>query len=672
MGDITTIQDVRVLEKTPLADHHLPGSTYELLARSAAACPSNVALSFFMTASAYRKPYRLTYRHLFRAITRAANMFRALGIARTDVVAFVLPNLPETHLTIWGGEAAGIAMAVNPLLESRQIAALLDAAGAKWLVTLGPTPGADLWEHSIAAARSVRSLRGILAVSLAPHLPRGKRILYRLQAAYRRREARSLNIPVLDFHEQLSRYNSEKLNFSLPKPEDVASYVCTGGTTGLPKIARRRHSSEVYNAWVLTRMSESVYAPTMSIFCGLPLFHVNAQIITGLAPWIKGGQVVMGTPQGYRGRDVVARFWEFVEHYKITAFSGVPTLFASLLQHPVEGHDLSSLKFALCGAAPLSKEIFRSFMTLVGIPIVEGYGLTEGTCVSCANPLTQTPRVGSIGLRMAYQEMLAVVLDGDGRHVRDACPEEVGTLLIRGPNVFAGYVDPLHEKDAWVERNGEIWLNTGDLGRQDKDGYFWLSGRRKELIIRGGHNIDPRSIEEPMQEHPGVAIAAAVGRPDGYAGEVPVLYVQMKADTAANVEELMRFAQSRIAERAAWPKEILVLPALPLTPVGKISKPALSMLEIERCVRDLAAETGASLSVVKVIQDSRRGLVARIGFGRTSKTMEFLAGMEKYTFEYDVFGTNSGGEIDEKYSNAMLDSGALHFSRSNDQHRGKY
>ena len=159
--------------------------------------------------------------------------------------------------------------------------------------------------------------------------------------------------------------------------------------------------------------------------------------------------------------------------------------------------------------------------------IVEGYGLTEGACVSSGNPAGAEPRIGSIGIRYPYQDMRALILDGD-KYVRDAETNEIGVIAIRGPNVFAGYLDPAHNLGIWIDRDGETWLNTGDLGRQDADGYFWLTGRKKELIIRGGHNIDPKLIEEPLHRHPAVALAAAIGRPDPHAGEAPVAYVQLK------------------------------------------------------------------------------------------------------------------------------------------------
>ena len=321
--------------------------------------------------------------------------------------------------------------------------------------------------------------------------------------------------------------------------------------------------------------------PGKTLFCGLPLFHVNGVLVTGLLPFSRGAHVIIGTPQGYRGEGVIPRFWELVAHHRINFFSGVPTVYAALMQQPTAGHDLSSLEYGLCGAAPLPVELMRNFEESTGLTILEGYGLTEGTCVSTCNPPGGERRAGSIGLRLPWQPMKAVLLDDQGAYVRDCAIGEVGVLTISGPNAFVGYRDPDQNQGLWLDlHDGQRWLNTGDLGRQDAEGYFYLTGRKKELIIRGGHNIDPASIEEPLNRHPAVQLAAAVGRPDLHAGELPVAYVQLKPNATASEEELLAFVKDHIAERAAVPKAIRLTTAIPLTSVGKIFKPELRHREI--------------------------------------------------------------------------------------------
>lgn len=344
-------------------------------------------------------------------------------------------------------------------------------------------------------------------------------------------------------------------------------------------------------------------APGTVIFCGLPLFHVNAAMVTGLAAFISGAHVLLGTPQGYRGPGVVDSFWSIVEHHRVAVFSGVPTLFASLLTKSTVGRDLASLKFAFCGAAPMPADLISRFEAATGIAIVEGYGLTEGTCVSALNPLGGERKPGSIGLSIPFQELDVLVFDADGRFVREAATDEVGRIAISGRNVFAGYLSNAHNRNIWIDRgDGRRWFDTGDLGRKDASGYVWLTGRAKDIIIRAGHNIDPVVIEDALQSHPAVALAAAVGRPDAYAGELPVAYVQLHAGAAATEAALLQHAEGLVSERAAWPKAIHIVDALPLTAIGKTFKPALKDREAERVAEDIIGKLGTSGSV-----STRRG-----------------------------------------------------------------
>ncbi len=606
---IATYDDVLAIERAPLAERNIPATPYAMLRAGAEIAPDAPALTFFAEASQFKRTTVWSHRELFRRITQAGNLFRRLGVERGDAVAFVLPNLPETHLAIWGAEAAGIAFAISPLLEGEQLAALLKAVEPKLLITLAPTPGTDLWRKATAAAGRLANLRAVLAVDMAPYVSADEGLALRMFAE---RETTALDAPVLDFRGELEKERGDALAFDGPKPEDISSYFCTGGTTGAPKIARRTHFSEAFDAWAMTCFNEDRFGPGKTIFCGLPLFHVNGQLVTGLAPWSKGAHVVMATPQGYRGEGVIANFWALVEHFRVTTFSGVPTVYSAFLQTPLAGRDISSLEAAICGAAPMPVQLFQAFQRETGVRILEGYGLTEGACASSLTPLEAPPRIGSIGLRFPYQAMRALILDDDNRYVRDAETDEIGVIAIRGPNVFAGYLDPAHNRGIWIERVGETWLNTGDLGRQDADGYFWLAGRKKELIIRGGHNIDPKLIEDALQSHPAVALTAAIGSPDAHAGELPVAYVQLKAGAAATEAELLEYVARSIPEKAAIPKRVKISPSLPTTAVGKLFKPALIAREIEEAIRAEAERVGVAIASIRIERDPQRGLRAVI------------------------------------------------------------
>lgn len=615
-------QGVRQLEDVHLIEAEQPDliagvrSTYDLLERGARRNLEATALSFFLRTEDHTQPVAWTHREWMARITQAANAFRRLGVGRDDVVAFILPNLPETHWTIWGGEAAGIVFAINPLIEPALMTELMNAARPKVLVTLAPTPGADIWEKAAEAAAHVPSLQHVLTVSPLTYLRHPMAPVLKWVSRWKtpRKLGQARVQPLLPL---IDASNAQALDFAAPSLDDKASFFCTGGTTGLPKIAVRTHRTEVANALELAAtFGAEIQGAGRSVFCGLPLFHVNAQIGTGLTPWSVGAHVVLGTPQGYRAPGLIPRFWEIAARHRFVFFSGVPTVYSALLQHPPQGQDLSELKYGVCGAAPMPVELFHRFQKETGVKILEGYGLTEGGCVSSINPPHGQARLGSIGLRLPWQAMQALVLDDQGRWLRDARCDEVGVLAIRGPNLFEGYLHASHNQGLWIERpneRGEMerWLNTGDLGRQDAEGYFWLTGRKKELIIRGGHNIDPKLIEEALHAHPAVALAAAVGRPDAHAGEVPVVHVQLRPGRAATEAELMQHAQSHVAERAAWPKHVRIVDTLPTTAIGKIFKPALTLQEMASVVREEAQALGVTLSSCEATQDPRIGAVVR-------------------------------------------------------------
>ena len=542
------LADVEAIEGIPIAKRLAqPVSSYAALLRQAAATPAAPALTFVPTGNATEGETRYDYAALAARVTQVANAFVSLGIGRRDVVSYLLPNLPETHFTLWGAEAAGIVNPVNPFLEVDHMAGILNAAGTVVLVAQGRQAQPGIWEKVEALRAQVPTLRAVVRVGGSDACPPW----------------------AVDFETLLASQPGDALAGAVPPTgDDVASYFHTGGTTGTPKLARRTHFNEAANAWAVT--TATAMGDGDVLLCGLPLFHSNAMMVTGLAPFSVGAHVVMLSVAGYRDPRTVGNFWRSVQRYRATLFSAVPTVLSALLNVPRDGVDLHSLRFAICGAAPLSPELFDRFEKATGLKLLEGYGMTEATCVSSLNPRDGHRAIGSIGLRLPYQEMKVAHLGADGEVLRAAGVDEIGTILLRGPYVFSGYMTEADNRGVCL---ADGWLNTGDLGRLDAKGYFWLTGRAKDLIIRGGHNIDPAMIEEGLMRHPAVELAAAVGKPDGHAGELPMAYVTLRKDTVCSAAELLTHARTTITERAAVPVDVVVIAAMPLTAVNKIFKP---------------------------------------------------------------------------------------------------
>jgi fatty-acyl-CoA synthase len=367
-------------------------------------------------------------------------------------------------------------------------------------------------------------------------------------------------------------------------------------------VAIHTHLNEAFLGWV----TESFYEPDNVLLSGLPLFHVNGALVTGLAAFHCGFEVVMLTPGGYRTPGVVDHLWTFVRRFSATAFSAVPTILAALINRPFPAGGLPTLRHVICGAAVLPRQVANDFERITGLQIHEGYGLTEGTCVSTLNPLLGERRLGSVGIRLPYQELRVFRVDADMRAIGEVPCAETGVIGIKGPNVFPGYLRESDNRGLWL---AEGWLNTGDLGRLDEQGYLTLCGRAKELIIRGGHNIDPALIEDALAGHAAVAQVAAVGQPDRHAGELPVAFVTLKPGAQATLSELQAHAVRTVPERAAVPVRIEILPALPLTAVGKIAKPVLRLRAIDHVLNQALTEQGLTEVHATARLSAERGIV---------------------------------------------------------------
>jgi acyl-CoA synthetase (AMP-forming)/AMP-acid ligase II len=339
--------------------------------------------------------------------------------------------------------------------------------------------------------------------------------------------------------------------------DDLMSLVYTSGTTGRPKGAMLSHGNFLSDTRMLAELLPAVRGDTLGMV--LPLFHVNAQLVTTVMPMLMGADIAMWE------RFSASTFWATVAEFEPVTFSAVPTMLAALLHAPgADEAEANSVRYVICGAAPLAPADFRRFEEKFGIAILEGYGLTEGACCSTLNPFYGPRKIGSIGLPVRGQDV--EIRDDDGRAVATGEPGEV---CLRGPNVMQGY---LNRPEATAESLRDGWLHTGDVGYRDEDGFVFLVDRKKDMIIRGGENIYPREIEDALLEFPGVQQAAVVGRPHAVRGEEVHAVVVLAA--GAELEAVQDHIRARLAPYKV-PSTWDVIDDLPKTSTGKIDKKPL-------------------------------------------------------------------------------------------------
>ena len=579
-------------------------SIYQLLSRTKAAHGAKDAVSFQLTSGPNDRSETLSWDALHGRVTQAANLFRSLGIGEKDVVAYVLPNSMETVITLLGGAVAGIVSPINPLMEPEQIASILRETNAKVVVTLRSFPKTELAQRVAQAVQLSPNVKTVLEVDLNRYLSPPKSWIVPL---LRPKNPVQHSAVVKNFNAEMARQPADKLTFQDATTDRVAAYFHTGGTTGMPKVAQHRVSGMIYQGWAGGNL---IFKPSDVVICPLPLFHVFAAYPILMSMATSGAHVVFPTPAGYRGEGVFDNFWALIERWKVSYMITVPTALAALLQRPINA-DVSSLRGVISGSSPLPLELYRRFEKATGVEIIEGYGLTECTCLVSCNPADGAKKIGSVGLVLPYSQVRILHIDAVGAVIRECAVDEVGEICISNPGVNPGatYTEPDKNKGLYVE---DRYLRSGDLGRIDADGYLFITGRAKDLIIRGGHNIDPAIIEEAMMGHPSVAFAGAIGQPDAHAGELPCAYVELIKDATTSVEDLLAYAAEHIQERAAVPKYIEVLEELPKTAVGKIFKPDLRRKAITRVYNAALADAGLPAVVQRVIEDKKRGLVAQL------------------------------------------------------------
>ena len=460
----------------------------------------------------------LSYADFDELSARVAAFLASRGFPAGGRAGLMLANVPEMCVLFYGIlRAGGVVVPMNPLLKAREVEYYLGDSGATVLFAAKDSPGEPAEGAAAAGAEFIPSGADDLAGRLAVHPP---------------------------VREMAGRAD-----------EDTAVILYTSGTTGQPKGAKLTHANLRTNAQV-TEETLLGLTPADVVMGGLPLFH-SFGLTCGLNAAVNAGAALALLSRFDPGGALAV-----IQDRRVTVFEGVPTMYAALLHHPHrDRYDVSSLRLCVSGGAALPVELLRAFEQAFSAVILEGYGLSETSPVASFNHPDQERKPGSIGTPIRGVRMRLVGPDGS-----DVPPGEAGEIAISGPNVMKGYWG---RPEATREAIPDGWLRTGDLARQDADGYFFIVDRKKDLIIRGGFNVYPREIEEVLYEHPAVAEVAVVGIPHPTLGEEIGAAVALKPGASATTDELRAFARDRVAAYK-YPRSVWLVGALPKGPTGKI------------------------------------------------------------------------------------------------------
>ena len=561
---ITSAQDLAAIEAQPFEawmPHH---NVLAALEAQAQRHPSNVALSYVQSDDLDEPAIQWTYPQFVAQIRRTARLFQSLCGSQLPRVAFLLPSIPQAHFTLWGAESVGVACPINYLLSEEHIAELLRAASVNVLVVMGPHPELDIWSRVAGIRRLCPELAHLVVVG-----------------------ATADTGDAVDFDRVTSAQSDAPLAHGRAQ-DDVAALFHTGGTTGSPKLAQHQHRNQLCAAGGAACMYGADENDV--IVNGFPLFHVAGAFVYGLSMFLAGATVVLPTLLGMRNTGYVRKYWQFAERERATLLATVPTVMSALMAVPVGTANISRVRCLLTGGSPLPPDLADGFERQFGMPVRNILGMTECGGVIAIEPFAMPRTPGSVGLHIPFVSVRVVNADG---HAVGA--GEDGELQVSGPNVSPGYTDPAKDAGVFI---GDGWLNSGDIGHVDSAGRLYVTGRAKDMIIRSSHNIDPLIIEDSLHKHPDVVMAAAVGAPDEYAGELPVAYVTLKPGSATSSADLLAFAERQIPERPAVPKHIYFLEAMPMTAIGKFFKPRLRELAVQQVIdarltqRDLAGHVG--------------------------------------------------------------------------------
>jgi len=531
---------------------------FELLESSSKKFSDNIICNFLGK--------ELKYREMDILSDKVASYLYELGIGKGDKVIINLPNTPHYIATYYGILKTGaIVVQSNPLYTEREIRYVAENSEAKVGFFI------DFSYPRIRKLIDEKVIEKVVICKIDDYLKFPLNIFYKL---YKLKELKK-RVKIEDrkeiiFWRDVIEYRPSKRREEINPREDVAVFQYTGGTTGIPKAVMLTHFNLIANVkqvieWLPYKSDKEVFAGA------LPYFHSFGMTTSMNAPITLGAKIIIFPDP----RDI-KRVLSYIHKYRITIMCGVPTFFNAIVNHPkVRNYDLSSLKACISGAAPLPIELKREFEAVTGAKLIEGYGLSESSPVTHANPFNGINKERSIGI--PFPDTLAVIVNEEGRILSAG---EIGEIAIKGPQVMKGYYK-MSEETAKTLING--WLLTGDIAKMDEDGYFYIVDRKKDLIIAGGYNVYPREVEEVLYEHPAVIEAAVIGVPDKYRGETVKAFIVLREEYRGKVkeEEIIKFCKERLAPYKV-PKIVEIRDELPKSAIGKILRRALREEEISK------------------------------------------------------------------------------------------
>jgi long-chain acyl-CoA synthetase len=495
----------------------------------------------------------MTCRELAMSVNRLANALQALGVRKGDRVAIYLPNSPQFVMTYYAAMKIGAIVApINPLYVPRELQFQVCDAGAETIVTLSQ------FYPRLQSIRANTHLKNVIVTNIKEYFPPILKTLFTL--AMEEKEGHRVTLAHGDhWFQDLLRKSAPTPPRADVKPEDTAILLYTGGTTGVPKGAELTHSNLVANTLQVREWFTQAQEGSEIFLTALPLFHsYGMTTCMNVGIYLAATLVLIPNP-----RDL-EHVLKAIDKHHPTAFPGVPTMYVAINNYPhLAKYDLRSIKACISGAAGLPGEVQTKFQELTGASLVEGYGLSEASPVTHANPLFGENRTGTIGVPLPDTDCR--IVDFESR-TRELGPGETGELVISGPQVMKGYWNKPHET---AQQLREGWLHTGDVAVMDQDGYFKIVDRVKDMIIAGGFNIYPRDIEDVLYEHPAVLEAAVAGVPDLYRGETVKAFVVLKPGASATADEIIAFARQHLAPFKV-PRAVEFRPSLPKTLIGKI------------------------------------------------------------------------------------------------------